>query len=532
MTATATGIYALIVGVLTLAGYAFLAPRLTDWSGHGISMFPNAAVCAAGSGLAILLLVIANDSRFWRIVLRSTASFVGVIGGLTLVEHLARVGLGIDRLLFQPSWGQRAAAAPMRMGPPASTSYLIIGAALLLATYGPPARRIAGALAIVIVAIASLSLVGYWFGADLLFGVARFTGIAFQTSTVLAAIGIGLIASLPDQGLAAMLRRDDPGGVIVRRLLLPVVVMPVVLGWLRGIGQQAGYFDTAFGTALLALSVIAMLFALLWWTAEGVSRQTQLAQVERERAERALKEADRRKDEFLATLSHELRNVLAPVAVGAQLLRDAGDHPDLVEEAATVIQRQVPVLTRIVDDLLDVSRIAAGKLDLRYESVDLATVLRSAIEIAKPAIFEMRHELVLTLPAETAAVQADPVRLAQVFANLLNNAAKYTPPGGSIHVTEVLEAGDVAVFIRDTGFGIAPDLLPNIFDMFMQVAPGHARSRGGMGIGLTLVKRLVELHGGSVTASSEGLGRGSEFVVRLRPVTATESPAPLSARSE
>jgi len=233
------------------------------------------------------------------------------------------------------------------------------------------------------------------------------------------------------------------------------------------------------------------------------------------RSAHALEVADRRKDEFLATLGHELRNVLAPVVIGAQLLHDAGSDPDLTEEAATVIHRQVVVLTRLVDDLLDVSRIAEGKIELRRELADLAAILRTAIEIARPAIDEMQHELVVDLPAESVMVEGDVVRLAQVFANLLNNAAKYTEPSGTIHVAASREDGEIVVSVRDTGIGMAPDVLPDVFEMFMQTAAGHARSRGGLGIGLTLVKRLVELHGGSVTAKSEGSGHGSEFAVRL-----------------
>jgi PAS domain S-box-containing protein len=278
----AAGAYALIVGVLTMLGYALNVRRLTDWIDDGISMFPNAAACAILGGFALLLLTVAGDHKAWRVVLRVTSCIVGLVGGLTLLQHLADVNLGMDTLLFERTWGQRAAAAPMRMGPPASTSYLVIGTALLLGTRGPRAKRIAAALALVIVGIASLSLVGYWFGADHLFGVARFTGIALQTSSALAAIGIGLIASLPEYGLAAVLRRDDPGGVIVRRLLLPIIAIPLTLGWLRVWGQESGYFDTAFGTALLALAMILMLIAVLWWTATGVSRQAQLTRAAKE----------------------------------------------------------------------------------------------------------------------------------------------------------------------------------------------------------------------------------------------------------
>jgi hypothetical protein len=238
------GAYAVIVGVLSLLGYAFDVRRLTDWNGDGISMFPNAAGCAVLAGASVLLLSSADDRRLVRLLVRLFAVVVAVVGGLTLVEHIFSLNLGIDTLLFQRSWGQRAAAAPMRMGPPASSSYLIVGIGLLCATDARRARRFASVVGIAVVAIASLSLIGYGFGADQLFGVAQLTGIAFQTSTVLAAIGLGLIAAVPERGLVEMLGRDDPGGAIIRRLLVPIVAIPLVLGWLRVVGQQRGYFDT------------------------------------------------------------------------------------------------------------------------------------------------------------------------------------------------------------------------------------------------------------------------------------------------
>jgi hypothetical protein len=276
----AAGVYAFLVGGLTLLGYALDVRRLTDWDDDGISMFPNAAVCAFLCGLALLLVAVGGMS--WRIAVRMAAGVVGSIGGLTLLQHLSGVNLGIDTLLFERPWGQRAAMAPMRMGPPASTSYLIIGMGLLLATCGPHARRLASGLAVVTVAISSLSLLGYWFGADQLFGMAQFTGIALQTSSALAVIGVGLIAALPEHGLAALLSRDDPGGVIVRRLILPIIVIPLVIGWLRVQAQEAGWFDTAFGTAMLSLLMIALFLTLLCWTAEGVSRQARLTRTAEE----------------------------------------------------------------------------------------------------------------------------------------------------------------------------------------------------------------------------------------------------------
>ena len=228
-----------------------------------------------------------------------------------------------------------------------------------------------------------------------------------------------------------------------------------------------------------------------------------------------LKDADRRKDEFLATLAHELRNPLAPIRNGLQLMRLAGRDTAMVEKTRTMIERQMGQMVRLVDDLMDISRINQGKLELRKERVDLAAVLTSAVETSRPLIESMSHSFDLVLPGQPVAIDGDLTRLAQVFSNLLTNAAKYSERGGRITLIAQRHEDEVTVSVRDTGIGIAADQLPRIFEMFSQVSTALERSQGGLGIGLTLVRRLVEMHGGSVEARSEGLGRGSEFVVRL-----------------
>jgi PAS domain S-box-containing protein len=233
-----------------------------------------------------------------------------------------------------------------------------------------------------------------------------------------------------------------------------------------------------------------------------------------------LTEADRRKDEFLATLAHELRNPLAPLRNGLELMKLAADNPEAIDQSRRMMERQVAQLVRLIDDLLDMSRISRGKLELRKESVELASVIQSAIEISHPLIEASAHHLSVTLPSEPVHLQADPVRLAQVFANLLTNAAKYTDKAGRIGLTAERHEEEVVVVVRDTGIGIASEYLPRLFEMFSQVVPALERSQGGLGIGLSLVKGLVEMHGGIVEARSEGLSKGSEFIVRL-PVAAT-----------
>ena len=239
-----------------------------------------------------------------------------------------------------------------------------------------------------------------------------------------------------------------------------------------------------------------------------------------------LRDSDRRKDEFLATLAHELRNPLAPIRNALQIIRLARNDGPAIEQACMMMERQIGQMVRLIDDLLDVSRITRGKLDLRKERVELASVIKSALDTARPLIEAAGHELTLSLSPQPIYLDADPVRLAQVFANLLNNAAKYTERGGHIWLTTATEQSEVVVTVRDTGIGIPADSLAAIFDMFTQVDQSLERSQGGLGIGLTLVKQLVEMHGGKVEVRSKGQDKGAEFIARLPIVSVTLAPEP------
>ncbi|WP_439627022.1 hybrid sensor histidine kinase/response regulator [Gemmata sp.] len=244
---------------------------------------------------------------------------------------------------------------------------------------------------------------------------------------------------------------------------------------------------------------------------------------ERKRVEAVLQDADRRKDEFLATLAHELRNPLAPMRNAAHVLHVKGPPTQEVRWARDVIDRQIRQMARLIDDLMDVCRINQGKLELKRERVEFAKVVQGAVEASRPLIDQMGHELAATLPTEPVVLEADLTRLAQVFLNLLNNAAKYTERGGRIDLRAERQGSDMVVSVRDTGIGIPADKLPTIFEMFSQVEGALSRSQGGLGIGLCLVRRLVELHGGSVEARSEGVGKGSVFTVRL-PIVPDQAP--------
>ena len=228
-----------------------------------------------------------------------------------------------------------------------------------------------------------------------------------------------------------------------------------------------------------------------------------------------LSEADRRKDEFLAMLAHELRNPLAPIRNAAEILRVKGPAAPELQWAREVMDRQVQQMTRLVDDLLDVSRITRGKIELRKERVELVAVVKSAVEASRPLIEKWGHDLTVTVPPEPIHLEADLIRLSQVLLNLLNNAAKYTDQGGRIWLTAERQGDQVLIRVKDTGIGISAEMLPRIFEMFTQVDRTLERSQGGLGIGLMLVQRLVEMPGGTVEAHSTGPGKGSEFVLRF-----------------
>lgn len=669
LTCIALAVYVFVGGVISFSGWAFDLPRLADWDNDGIATQPNASLCVTFAGLGLV-------SLLWR---RNRAallfgSVVALIGGFTLLEWVSGVSFGLDTLfLFDRTWGTGGVVFPGRMGPPGSLSWTLLGAALSL-TVGPPrARSFIPALGLTTFGISALSLIGYFYGVDQLFALPYLTVIALQTTTFITAASLGLILAHPELEPMRVLLDRGAAGLLARRIVPPLLMVPVLLGFLRAEGQNAGLFDTDFGAAILVLLLIALLLALLWpplravraheqrdresaaerARAEAALRASQQAELERRReleallgtapaaiwvahdpecrvitgnptaaamlrvnadrnmslgapvsdaspavevyiagqrvahtdlpmqtaartgrtvpnqelefrftdgssswaygnavplfdarnqvrgalgafvdvttlkkAQESLREADRRKDEFLATLAHELRNPLAPMRNAAAILRLKEPGDPETRWARDVIDRQVTHMVRLVDDLLDLSRINVGKFALTRAPVEIEEIVRAAVEASQPVISEHKHELVVEMPPYSARVNGDSTRLAQAICNLLNNGAKYTEPGGRIVCRVESQNGMAIITVRDNGIGIPPEMLSQIFAMFVQVDRSRVNARGGLGIGLTLVKLVVEMHGGDVVARSEGFGTGSTFVVRLPLIdetSATES---------
>lgn len=762
---TAAGAYALGTGLLSFAGWAFGVYRLTDWFGSGITIKANAAVAAIVAGAGSLALALRPEDRW---VVRASGGFVALLGGLTLVQHLTGLDFRIDTLLFHEASNAPATASPGRMGLPASGSFLLIGLALALRSAPrPPALRAAVlGFGVAVTTVSALSLLGYLYGAQSLYTIPGLTGIAFQTATMTLLLGLGLVASVPERGPVSLLLDEGPAGLLFRRVLPWMLILPVMIGWLRVQGQRAGLYDSNFGVALRTVLEVAVLTLLMWWSARALQRhERQRAEVEararsadlqsrtllanlpggaafvvdrdlryvmaegealresgmtrdglvgktisealdpalatlyepryrqalageafvhehdshgrtfltrgaplrdeagevraalafshditdrkqqeaallaseerfratfdnaavgialltpegrwarvndaicritgypreelltktfaqithpddvdadwsqasrllageipfyamekryvqkggavvwinltvsltcdqggaplnfvsvvediteRKRIEASLREveqmlrlADRRKDEFLATLAHELRNPLAPIMNAVHLLNHRRDVDPVIAGARTTIQRQTSHLVRLVDDLLDVSRISRGKITLARRIVTLASVVEHAVETARPLCLANEQELVVDLPPEPIALDVDPTRIAQAIGNLLSNACRYTHRGGRVALRVRREDGGLSVGVEDNGIGIPPDKLDAIFEMFGQLDRSQERASGGLGIGLHLVKRLVELHGGTVTARSEGAG--SQFTLWLPP---------------
>jgi PAS domain S-box-containing protein len=830
--AAVAGAYASIAGLISLIGWVADLRRLTDWDGNGISIQPNTAIAAMSAGAALLAL--AFGARRTGAALGSVA---GLIGATALFQHISGLNLGIDTLLmFDRPWGHVGTRSPGRMGPPAATSFMLSGVALVLAGLGTRTRRFLPAIGLAVITIATLSLIGYLFGASAMFTQPRLTAIALQTATILFAVGTGLVAFAPEYEPVRLMREDSAAGMLFRRALPFIVLVPVAVGWLRLRGEKAGLYDVTFGAAMLVLVLICLLVALLGFSTAAIRRREQAqrqaersiamraaeqsalyaftdrlhragsrsevyesaldaittalgcrrasillldaagamrfaawrglgdgyrraveghspwaidernpqplciddvtraempeplkavvmdegigslafipliesgrllgkfmlyydaprsfadeeiqlaltvarqlafgvnrvrASEERARAGEALRESEQRfarfmqhlpglawikdltgryvfvndaaeaafgmtrpqlygkrdrelfpadtaaqfaendrkalasgsgvqvietladhhgvvrhslvtkfpipgpdgqpallggmaiditdqrrverertellareqaaraeleranraKDEFLAVLSHELRTPLTPVLTTVQMMeRDASLAPDHLD-SVSMIRRNVELEARLIDDLLDLTRISRGKLELFLGPVDVHEKIRHVARICDGEVRSKGLTLTFELRAQRHHLRADAARLQQVLWNLLKNAVKFTPDRGSIRVrTENADTGQLQIEVNDTGCGIAPAVLPTIFDAFVQGGCDVTRRHGGLGLGLTISKRLVEMHGGTLAASSGGEGKGSSFLLQL-PVgngTADEHPA-------
>ena len=505
-------------------------------------MVPATAACFVLAGIAIVIAAGHSRLRPNLLVARAVAAIGLVLPLLTFVEYLTGIRTGVEGwfgVIFDAS-----SAVAGRMSPLTSLCFVVLHGALIAITFGSPRVMVAARIAAgATLLTAWLALLAIAFDSGRLADVPRFPGMAVLTIAMLALASWGALALSFEHEIEH--RDTTPASPRVGLMLLAAFAVPLFLGLLRD--GLASTVSPQVTTSVLVLLLATAMAAIVWqygarMSALRLERERAFAELERRVAERThelasrnaelrlsedlLRDADRRKDEFLATLAHELRNPLAPIRSAVAVLQSLGVADDDRLEAQLIIARQVSQMARLIDDLLDVSRITAGKLPLKRRPLRLSEVLNLAIGTVRPHLDERRHRLSISLPSEPIVVDADEARLSQVFANLLHNACKYTEHGGEIMVTVALpNESEVEVAVRDNGIGIPPEFVPRLFQKFSQVAPALERSQGGLGLGLALVQGIVALHGGCVEARSGGEGRGSVFIVRL-PVAAIGADTP------
>ena len=531
------------VGVTALLGWVTGNLRLQAIMSAGIVIKTNTAVGLI-SAAASLLLLRPEHRPIWRSILGwSLALLISALGIATLIQHVFAVDLGIDQLIYTEPYGSPGTASPNRMGPPASITFPLLGAALLLLDVRSARGRVPSQwLALAAMIVAFVPLLGYVFQVRQLYGLSRLTGIALPTAVSFVLLALGILLSRPDRGGVRRLLADDSGGFLLRRLLPAAIVFPVLLGWLRVVGQNAGVYDVEFGRSLLVLSFIIVFSALTWWTGTAIQRHATaqaraeaaeremrarlMATLESERAARSLAErSNRMKDEFLATLSHELRTPLNAILGWVQLLVRGDLKDGDARRGLEAIERNSRLQAQLIEDLLDMSRIEQGKIRLDVQEVDLSQVVDVALAAAAPAAAAKGLTLDRRIDPSVGPVIGDPARLQQVLWNLVSNAIKFTPGGGTVTVSLERVPGYIELSVRDTGIGISPEFVDHMFDRFRQADGSTTRRYGGLGLGLSIARQLTELHGGSLMAQSDGEGLGAVFTIRL-PATAVPSLLP------
>ena len=510
---------AILVPALALTGWIFDVQWLKS-AGGAITMKANTSVGLLCCSVSLWLFI--SRWKWSTPVAIGLAVLAGTIGILTFSENLFGWDLGIDQLLFVEEPGALATASPGRMGPNGALSLTFASIALLSLRRHPFASQL---LAFWIAIFATVPIVGYWYGAEQLYSVARFTGIAWPTALTLLVFSVGILSARPDVGHVAALVGDTPGGVMARRVLLSTIVVPLTLGYLWLVGQRLGLYDVGLGAAIFAVGLMVMLTALILRTARSLDisdRARQAIQHERdelltrEQSAREIAErASRLKDEFLAVVSHELRTPLNTIVGWTEILRLHQLPDDQRTHATSVLARNGRLLARLVEDLLDVSRMATGHVPLELQPVELTTIAKAAIDAIASTAKEKEISVTARFDGPRTIVAGDAHRLEQIAGNLLSNAVKFTPSGGWVEVRVHAEGPVAELTVRDSGQGISPDFMPHVFERFRQGDGTTTREHSGLGLGLAIAKNLAELHGGGIQAMSAGEGQGATFTLSL-----------------
>ena len=516
------------IATTVLTGWIVQIDLLKNFAPGMIAMSPITASSLIAASVALFLRQAAEASRKRTILGQALAAGVIVVGGCSLL--LSYYDQGVAKWLTMPhlSDGSLVEANGARI----SLSFVLIGTSLLALNYKTARGFRPGELACAVTAIiAILSLVAHAHYLIALYTTATYTPASLLTSVCFFLLATGILLARADRGTLAIIVSETAAGMLARWLIPLAILLPILIGAIRQGVERAGLYDPTFGAAHSATTFMVLFFAAIWWTTRMVfhidsdrivaeqAQQKQEQQVHRLNIEKmAAEKANKAKDDFLAVLSHELRTPLTPALAAASYLADHEDLSPQLREEVTAIRTSVRLEARLIDDLLDLTRITRGKIEFHLEVADVHSLLRNSLEIARDNILEKHLDLVVNFGADRHHVWADAIRLQQVFWNLLNNAVKFSKKSGRITMRTTNEDGRFVFQITDTGVGIEPEQQNRVFHAFEQGEPAISRKFGGLGLGLAISKRLLELQGGTISVHSEGLNRGASFKLSLATV--------------
>jgi signal transduction histidine kinase/CheY-like chemotaxis protein len=546
------------IALSVLIGWAFQIEVLKRFAPGLIAMNPLTACCLIASGISLILQRDAGRSR--KLVGQLAAGLVLLIGALGLIRLFFGWDLGMERWLVQYSAGNGSSGPTEQLVLRTALSILITGASLLLLDVKTSRdRRPSEMLSAISAAIAILALIGYSYGLISYYTKANYVPISLPSAVSFLLLATGILHARAETGIMGVITSNTAGGMLARRFIPIAILLPILLGALRLYGEKVGWYETKFGAAHAATAFIVLFLAAVWWTARILFRvdtgrklaeeraRCLNAELEQRVADRTaelnslnvdLQQASRAKDHFLAALSHELRTPLTPVLMCAASLEHEETLAPEFREQASMMRRNVELEARLIDDLLDLTRISRGKLELQLNSTDVHSLLAHTEQIVRSEAQGKGVTLGLHLGADEHHVAADAARLHQVFWNMVKNAIKFTPAGGVITVSTANAPGRIRIEVRDNGIGIDPNLLPSVFGAFVQGEGASELASRGLGLGMSISKTIVELHGGTIRAESAGAGAGATFTVELetamsavKATRASGAPASFPARA-
>ncbi len=507
-----------LISLAALIGWAFDIPQLKSMAVGLTTMKINTAIGLLLGAMAIIGFRL--PTARWRWFSYPSAALMAAIGLLTLGEYVFGINFHIDNLFMMD---REAHAFPGRLSPATGVCFVVIPVAIFL-LHDRRTSLLAQALFIVSSLPAAVAIGGYALGVPGMYMHVAYPAVAINTAVCVTLLCVAGLLEHPDQGLMRIVTSPHLAGGVSRKLLPVGAALPLLVGLAVVTGQSFGWYTERFAFSLVVTSCAVLYIAATWWTTWLLLEQEtadiarrQIAETDLLRAKDAAEAANRAKDQFMAVLSHELRTPLTPVLATVELMERDLTMSAETRESVEMIRRNIQLEARLIDDLLDLTRIARGKIKLHQEAVDVHTAITRTIATLQSEI-DLKHlNIELELQAGNPAVWADPTRFQQVQWNVLGNAIKFTPEHGRISIRTRNEADDrLIIQISDNGVGIEPELLPLLFNAFQQGEATISRRFGGLGLGLSISKSLLEMHGGTITAGSAGKDKGATLTIAMQ----------------